>query len=205
MTSYNIPKATLGRIPLYIQFLKDLPADSDATISAPKIARGLLLGEVQVRKDLALISGCGKPRIGYERTQLLHDLERHLGYEELTNAVLIGAGKLGRALLDYDGFEEFGIRILAGFDCNEHAIRIGNNKSVLPIKDLQSFCDDNSVRIGIITVGQGSAQEVCDKLVSCGVKAIWNFAPCSLAVPEDVILKQEKLALSLAHLKSLIK
>ena len=205
MTSYNIPKATLGRIPLYIQFLKDLPADSDATISAPKIARGLLLGEVQVRKDLALISGCGKPRIGYERTQLLHDLERHLGYEELTNAVLIGAGKLGRALLDYDGFEEFGIRILAGFDCNEHAIRIGNNKSVLPIKDLQSFCDDNSVRIGIITVGQGSAQEVCDKLVSCGVRAIWNFAPCSLAVPEDVILKQEKLALSLAHLKSLIK
>ena len=205
MTSYNIPKATLGRIPLYIQFLKDLPADSDATISAPKIARGLLLGEVQVRKDLALISGCGKPRIGYERTQLLHDLERHLGYEELTNAVLIGAGKLGRALLDYDGFEEFGIRILAGFDCNEHAIRIGSNKSVLPIKDLQSFCDDNSVRIGIITVGQGSAQEVCDKLVSCGVKAIWNFAPCSLAVPVDVILKQEKLALSLAHLKSLIK
>ena len=205
MAAYTIPKATLGRIPLYIQYLKELPLDGDSTISAPKISRALMLGEVQVRKDLALISGAGKPRIGYERLRLIQDLERHLGYEELTNAVLVGAGKLGRALLDYDGFEEFGIRILAGFDCNDKAIQIGNNKSVLSIKTIDSYCAVNNVKIGIITVGQGSAQEVCDKLVGCGIKAIWNFAPCQLTVPDDVIVKQEKLALSLAHLKSLIK
>ena len=205
MAHNSIPKATLGRIPLYIQYLKEMSAVSESTISAPKIAHALMLGEVQVRKDLALISGAGKPRIGYERHRLIQDLERHLGYEELTNAVLIGAGKLGRALLDYDGFEEFGIRILAGFDCNDQAIKISNNKSVLSIKTIESYCEENNVKIGIITVGQGSAQEVCDKLVSCGVKAIWNFAPCSLSVPDHVILKQEKLALSLAHLNSLIK
>ena len=202
MTGCSIPKATLGRIPLYIQYLKDLPEDSSENISAPKIAQGLSLGEVQVRKDLALVSGRGKPRTGYERAKLLQDLERHLGYDEVTNAVLVGAGKLGRALLDYDGFEEFGIRILAGFDCNEKAIQISANKSVLSIKEISAFCSEHSVKIGIITVGQGSAQEVCDKLVGCGIKAIWNFAPCALIVPSDVILKQENLALSLAHLNS---
>ena len=204
MTVCSIPKATLGRIPLYIQHLKSLP-EEDVTISATKIARGLFLGEVQVRKDLALISGCGKPKIGYERDKLMRDLEKHLGYNSFTNAILVGAGKLGRALLDYDGFEEFGIKILAGFDCNEKAFQINNSKSVLSIKDIDKYCAENNVKIGIITVGQGSAQEVCDKLVCCGIKAIWNFAPCALTVPADVLLKQENLALSLAHLNSQTK
>ena len=205
MNASFIPKPTLGRIPVYIQYLKDLPDDGVTTISATKIARGLSLGEVQVRKDLALISGQGKPKIGYERIKLMHDLEYHLGYENLTNAVLVGAGKIGRALLDYDGFEEFGIRILAGFDCNDTVLEISNNKSVLPIKEIKKYCADHDVRIGIITVGQGSAQEVCDRLIACGIKAIWNFAPCALTVPDDVILKQENLALSLAHLNSQLK
>ena len=205
MAVYSIPKATLGRIPAYIQYLRELPDDCGATISATKIAKALSLGEVQVRKDLALISGCGKPKVGYDRLNLIRDLEEHLGSESLTNAVLIGAGKLGRALLDYDGFEEFGIRILAGFDCNEKVLQIGRSKSVLPIKDIEAFCSENDVRIGIITVGQGSAQEVCDKLVSSGVRAIWNFAPSVLSVPDDVLLKQENLALSLAHLNSQLK
>jgi redox-sensing transcriptional repressor len=205
MEAGSIPKATLGRIPLYIQYLRELPDDNDATISATKIARGLFLGEVQVRKDLALISGRGKPKIGYERAKLMKDLERHLGYENLTNAVLIGAGKLGRALLDYEGFEEFGVRILAGFDCNEKTLQVSGSKSVYSIKALSEYCDANNVKVGIITVGQGSAQEVCDKLVACGIKAIWNFAPCVLSVPADVLLKQENLALSLAHLNSKLK
>ena len=205
MDTHSIPKATLGRIPIYIQYLRDLPEESGATISATKISRGLLLGEVQVRKDLALISGCGKPKIGYDKEKLIRDLESHLGSESLTNAVLVGAGKLGRALLDFGSFEEFGVKIVAGFDCNENALSIGKNKSVLPIKDIESYCAEHNVKIGIITVGQGSAQEVCDKLVACGIRAIWNFAPCMLSVPADVCLKQENLALSLAHLNSQIK
>ena len=205
MAVHYIPKATLGRIPLYINYLRDTSDGGSATISATKIAKGLSLGEVQVRKDLAIICGCGKPKIGYDRNHLLRDLESHMGTSGFTNAVLVGAGKLGRALLDYDGFDDFGIRILSGFDCNEKAIKISNGKTVLSIKDIESYCLENNVKIGIITVGQGSAQEVCDKLVACGIEAIWNFAPCALTVPEDVVLKQENLALSLAYLNSLIK
>lgn len=204
MKKRYIPKATLGRIPVYLRYLKELPEESGSTISATKIARGVLLGEVQVRKDLALISGRGKPRVGYERSELICDLEICLGSESLTNVVLVGAGKLGRALLEYDGFEEFGVRILAGFDCNEKALKVGGGKTVLPVKELENFCAANDVKIGIIAVGQGSAQEVFDKLVACGIKAIWNFAPCELNVPKGIVLKQEKLALSLAHLISQI-
>ena len=205
MEKCSIPKATLGRVPIYLKYLKELPEGSGATISATKISRGVALGEIQVRKDLAQVSGRGKPRIGYERDKLIDDLECCLNADNLTNAVLVGAGKLGRALLDYDGFEEFGVRIAAGFDCNESALPMGKNKSVLPIRSLESFCSEHQVKIGIITVGQGSAQDVCDKLVACGIQAIWNFAPCALSVPPTVLIKQEKLALSLAHLNSQIK
>ena len=203
MNGYSIPKATLGRLPQYLQYLKSLPESCGSTISATAIAKGLLLGDVQVRKDLAAVSGAGKPKVGYEKAKLIVDLERHLGYERLTNAVLVGAGKLGRALLDYDGFEEFGVKIIAGFDCNEQIIRMGNTaKSILPIKDLKAYCSENEVKLGIITVGQGSAQDVCDMLVASGICAIWNFAPCALKIPSGVLLKQENLALSLAYLNN---
>ena len=205
MNGYSIPRATLGRLPQYLQYLKSFPAAESATISATAIARGLSLGEVQVRKDLAAVSGSGKPKIGYEREKLIKDLEHYLGYDRITNAVLVGAGKLGRALLDYDGFEAFGVRIIAGFDCNEQVLQMGRNaKAILPIKDIGAYCAEHDVRLGIITVGQGSAQEVCDTLVASGIEAIWNFAPCALKVPTGVLLQQENLALSLAYLNNQI-
>lgn len=201
MNRQSIPKATLGRLPQYLQYLKKDPADRCDTISAAAIARGLSLGDVQVRKDLAMVSGAGKPKVGYDRMELIDTLECCLGYKKLTKAVLVGAGKLGRALLDYDGFEEFGVKIIAGFDCNEQALQPEKNaKLILPITELADYCAENEVKLGVITVGQGSAQEVCDKMVASGISAIWNFAPCELTVPRGVILKQENLGLSLAHL-----
>lgn len=206
MNVNSIPKATLGRLPKYLQYLKELPMAKGRTISAAAIAKALSLGEVQVRKDLAAVSGTGKPKVGHDVTKLICDIEACLGYEGVTNAVLVGAGKLGRALLDYDGFSEFGIRIVAGFDCNRTVFCVGKNTAeILPITEIESFCKENNVKLGIITVGQGSAQEVCDKLVESGIRAIWNFAPCVLNVPRCVMLKQENLALSLAHLNNQIR
>ena len=202
MNGYSIPKATLGRLPLYLEYLRSLP-EMCRTISATAIAKALSLGDVQVRKDLAAVSGAGKPKIGYETEKLIADIENHLGYEKLTNAVLVGAGKLGRALLDYDGFEGFGVKIVAGFDCNETAQKRGT-KDILPIREIGAYCREHNVKLGIITVGQGSAQDVCDNLVKSGIKAIWNFAPVLLKVPNGVLLKQENLALSLAYLNNQI-
>ena len=202
MNGYSIPKATLGRLPQYLEYLRSLP-EIRRTISATAIAKALSLGDVQVRKDLAVVSGAGKPKIGYETDKLITDIESHLGYERLTNAVLVGAGKLGRALLDYDGFEDFGVKIVAGFDCNETVLTKGT-KDILPIRDIEVYCREHDVKLGIITVGQGSAQDVCDKLVESGIKAIWNFAPVTLNVPNGVLLKQENLALSLAYLNNQI-
>ena len=203
MNGYSVPKATFGRLPLYLQYLKSLPKVKGATISATAIAKGLSLGDVQVRKDLAVVSGAGKPKIGYMQETLIADLERHLGYERLTSAVLVGAGKLGRALLDYEGFEAFGVKIVAGFDRDESALQNGS-KEILPMVELEAFCCSHGIKLGIITVGQASAQEVCDSLVASGVKAIWNFAPVTLKVPDGVLLKQENLALSLAYLNNQI-
>ena len=202
MNGYSIPKATLGRLPQYLEYLRSLP-EIRRTISATAIAKALSLGDVQVRKDLAVVSGAGKPKIGYETDKLITDIESHLGCERLTNAVLVGAGKLGRALLDYDGFEDFGVKIVAGFDCNETVLTKGT-KDILPIRDIEVYCREHDVKLGIITVGQGSAQDVCDKLVESEIEAIWNFAPVTLKVPNGVLLKQENLALSLAYLNNQI-
>ena len=205
MERSNVTKATLGRLPQYLQFLNGLPPGQYDRISATTIAKMLSLGEVQVRKDLAAVSGLGKPKVGYRTSELIKDLEDALGCKKLTPAILVGAGKLGRALLDYNGFEEYGVQITAAFDCNEQVLRMNKtSKEILPISSLKKYCTENGIRIGIITVGSGSAQDVCDQMLEAGITAIWNFAPCQLKVPDNVLVKQENLALSLAHLNSQI-
>ena len=197
-----VSKATLGRLPLYLNFLKKLSPEKVPYISATTISKALNLGEVQVRKDLAQVSGVGRPRLGYNTEVLVNQLIECLGHNRSTSAVLVGAGKLGRALLQYDGFERFGVKITAAFDCNEEILNIDSKTKILPMNQFDGFCKENSVSLGIITVGEGSAQAVCDLMIKSGITAIWNFAPCKLQVPDGVLLQNEDLALSLAHLKN---
>ena len=203
MKANQITRATLGRLPLYLNYLKQIESSGTTSISATTIAKALSLGEVQVRKDLASVSGAGKPKVGYESSDLIKRLEDTLGSNSITSAVLVGAGKLGRALLDYNGFEEFGIKIVAAFDSNDEVIRFSKtSKDILPISTLSEYCIANNVKLGIITVGQGSAQQVCNMMEQSGIKAIWNFAPCNLEVSDGILVKNENLALSLAHLSN---
>ena len=175
MKANQITRATLGRLPLYLNYLKQIESSGTTSISATTIAKALSLGEVQVRKDLASVSGAGKPKVGYESSDLIKRLEDTLGSNSITSAVLVGAGKLGRALLDYNGFEEFGIKIIAAFDSNDEVIRFSKtSKDILPISTLSEYCIANNVKLGIITVGQGSAQQVCNMMEESGIKAIWN-------------------------------
>ena len=202
MCSSSVTKATLGRIPLYLKFLKELPSDCFKYISATHIARELDLGEVQVRKDLNAISGAGKPKLGYVTEELIQKLEDCLGYNRVTSAVLVGAGKLGKALIDYDGFEKFGVKIVAAFDNNETVLSLDGRVVIHPIHQFKQFCKEKNIKLGIITVGEGSAQTVCNQMTESGITAIWNFAPCKLNVPEGTIVQNENLALSLAHLNN---
>lgn len=206
----EISKSVLKRLPGYLSYLKGLPDDAPTHISATALANALGMGEVQVRKDLALVSNGGRPKIGYLRESLIDDIEQFLGYDNTTDAVLIGAGKLGCALLGYQGFEEYGLNILAAFDSNPDKEGMDESgKPILPLSKLHSFCRTHKVLMGIITVPGAYAQDVCDLLISNGIKAIWNFAPAHLEVPDHILVQTENMATSLAvlsmHLQAQIK
>lgn len=202
MKTTDVSRAALGRIPVYLRFLESLPQDVE-TVSATVIAKELGFGEVQVRKDLGAICGSGKPRIGYTVSNLKESLESLIDSRN-GKTVIVGAGKLGRALLDYGGFSDYGLDILAAFD-TDVSQNNASGKPILPIDGLHDFCKENNVSIGVIAVPAKAAQEVCDKLCQSGIKAIMSFAPCKLTAPEGVAIQYENMALSLAHLKTQIK
>ena len=203
----EISKSVLKRLPVYLAYLKNMSEDAPAHISATALAGALGMGEVQVRKDLALVSDGGRPKIGYLRTALVEDIEQFLGYDNTTDAIIVGAGKLGCALLGYEGFAEYGLNILAAFDRTPHEDASG--KPVYPMDKLQSFCKRNKVLMGIITVPAAHAQQVADMMIECGIKAIWNFAPLHLDAPDNILIQNQNMATNLAvlsmHLQAQMK
>ena len=209
MERKDVSKSVLKRLPIYLSYLRSLPENGTPYISATALANALSMGEVQVRKDLALVSDGGRPKIGYFRESLIEDINQFLGYDNTTDAILIGAGKLGQALLGYGGFEAYGLNILAAFDVNPVRTETQDNKQILHMEELESFCHANQILMGIITVPAQFAQQVCDRLIACGIKAIWNFAPIHLDVPGNILVQNENMATSLAvlsmHLQAQIK
>lgn len=194
-----ISKATLGRIPAYLKYLRTLPSSVE-TISATTLARALNLGEVQVRKDLASVCGTGKPKIGYLSADLIRSMDRVLSGKSQKEAIIVGAGKLGAALLSYHGFSEYGITIAKAFDVD--ADKCGKN--VLLTSELKSYCALHQIELGILTVPPNAAQSAADEMVACGIKAIWCFSSSQIKVPKGVVVQYEDLALSLAHLQNKI-
>ena len=197
----KVSKSVIRRLPIYLSYLKALPDDAPENISATTLATALCMGEVQVRKDLALVSDGGRPKVGYRRESLVADIEQFLGYDNTNDAVLIGAGKLGRALLGYSGFSEYGLNIVAAFDAHEALSgTMESGKPILPMRELGHLCAQRKILIGIITVPAAQAQSVCDELIANGIMAIWNFAPTHLDVPEGILVQNENMARSLAVL-----
>ena len=209
MEQKEISKSVLKRLPGYLSYLKSLPEGTATHISATTLANALGMGEVQVRKDLAMVSDGGRPKVGYLRERLIEDISQFLGYDNTTDAILIGAGKLGQALLGYIGFDAYGLNILAAFDAAPTADQTDEGKPIYHIDALEHFCRVHNVLMGIITVPAEHAQQVCDKLIAAGIKAIWNFAPTHLDVPANILVQNENMATSLAvlsmHLQAQIK
>ena len=204
METTKVSKRLLARLPLYLNYIKNLP-DQPENISATKMAKALGLGDVMVRKDLAKVSDGGRRKLGYVRETLIRDIEEFLDVNSTICAVIVGAGKLGQALLDYDGFEKAGLHVMAGFDTNLSKKKTESGKKIYPMNRLESFCRCHDVRLGILTVPAESAQTVCDAMIACDIKAIWNFSPVILRTPEHVVVQNENLAVSLAALRMQIK
>lgn len=199
----NISLSTFQRLPIYLNYLKSLKEVE--YISSKQIANVLMYGEVQVRKDLASVCDSGKPKIGHKVCDLIVALERVLGCNNGTKAIIVGVGKLGQTLLGYKGFSDYGLAIVAGFDERKDIISSSPEIPVFHVSQLANFIKGSDVSLAILTTPASVAQEVADILMDNGIKGIWNFAPKRLVAKEGVVIKDENLAASLAMLSGQIK
>jgi redox-sensing transcriptional repressor len=189
-------------LPLYYSHTCKLQQQGERYVSAASVAQSLNLNPILVRKDLSGVSSVeGKPRAGFEIDTLLNDLSEYLGYNKVDEAILVGVGSLGRLILTNKEFSSMGLDITVGFDKDPDlaGLQIGS-KYILPMEKMESYIKRTGVKIGIITVPADQAQDVCDKMVKCGILAIWNFAFALLNVPQGILVKNENLPSSLALL-----
>ena len=198
----KISMAGLKRLPKYLRILKEKQTNNIQNISSTLIAEELKLNPIQVRKDLALVSKTdGKPGVGFETNQLIADVEKFLGVNKSRNAIILGAGRLGQALINYNGFEN-DVNIMMAFDIDTTKC---DNKKIFHINKLEDKIIKNDIHIAIITAPANNAQEICDRLIKAGIKAIWNFAPINLKVPENIAIKNEDLSTSLLVLLKMLE
>ena len=200
--SAEIPKATLERLPTYLRYLILQLSHQEVLVSSEELAEVAGVNPAQVRKDLRyLVQSGGTPGVGYEVRRLIFEIEEVLGITKPKEAVLVGAGRLGSALVQYPGFARYGLDIVALFDIDERKVggKIGE-KPVLPLSKLSDLPLRLGIRLGIVCVPAEAAQGVVDLMVRAGIKVIWNFAPAQLQVPSDVFVKNEDLAAQLAKL-----
>ena len=176
------------------------------SISGATLAGALGLEEILVRKDLALLGVPGRPRIGYPKDAIVRALRNRLGWDNSTDAALVGTGSLGRALLGYKGFREQNLSIAVAFDSSPANIgmRIGRI-SIQSADKITKIVSRLKLRMGILTVPDEAAQDCADKLVAGGVKGIWNFTSAHLAVPDGVLVQNVDLASSLAVLSHALR
>lgn len=195
----HTPVPTLRRLPAYHHYLIQLRQAGRPVVSCTHIAEDLKLYPTQVRKDLAATGIVGRPKVGYDVGELIAAIETFLGWNDTRSAFLVGVGGLGSALIGYPGFAQQGFDIVAGFDVDPKKVGSSlHGKRVLPIEKLPGLARRMHVHLGINAVPASAAQATADLMVEGGIKAIWNFAPVGLKVPDGVVVHNEDLASSLA-------
>ena len=200
-----LPLPTIRRYPDYLRAVRALIAQGETRVSSVVLAEKLGLDPVLTRKDLAMSGVTGRPRVGYSATELADALARTLGWDNATDAVLVGAGSLGRALLGYGGFREHNISLVAAFDIAPEVVSTEmHGVRILPLESLPVVVHRLKVKLGILTVPAAAAQGCADKLVEAGIRGIWNFTAVKLAVPEGLQVVDVDLAQSLAGLSHLV-
>ena len=195
---YKIPEATVMRLSIYSRFLHQLSDESIETVSSDEIAKGVGVSSAQVRKDLAYFGEFGTRGVGYKVEELYGNLMSILGLDQMWNVIIIGAGKLGSALALYQGFSDRGFKVSAILDIDEKKIGSRLDGVIIePLEVLNQKVKEYNVNIGMVSVPASGAQDVTDKLVQAGIKAILNFSPRVLKVPNDVILRNVDLSVNL--------
>lgn len=202
----EIPPVVIDRLPLYARILSTLEAGEREVVSSQELGTRLGVTPAQIRKDLSYFGRFGKQGRGYNIRKLLDELHRILGLDRQWRMALVGVGKLGRAILGYEGFAPQGFRIVEAFDANPR--RIGERISNLTIKDvknLERVLSENPAEVGVVAVPAEIAQDVIDALVRCGVGAILNYAPIAARVPPGIQIKRIEPVLALQSMTYYLK
>ncbi len=197
--NWNVPEPALRRLPWYLAYIKLLKKKGQTHVSSTQIAKKINVSSTQIAKDLSYVKVSGKTRVGYEIAVLIEVLEQFLGFTSQHKAVVLGVGSLGGALLSDSGLEQFGLKIFAGFDVNESII--GSKINNIPVYNIEDFAQHNNIinaDIGILTVPPDNAQEIADFAIKNGIRAIWNFTPFRIRVPEHIVLQNTSLYAHLA-------
>jgi len=195
----KVPEPTLQRLPWYLSTIKLMKEKGEAYVSSTQISKQVNIEASQVAKDLSYVNVAGRTRVGYDIDALIHVLEKFLGFIELHKAFLFGVGSLGGALLHDSGLSHFGLKIVGAFDVRAELVGTQiNGIPIYHIDDFEKVMVDNRVNIGILTVPINHAQEMTDKMVAGGIKAVWNFTPFRIVVPEDIVVQNTSLYAHLA-------
>ena len=194
-----IPEPALRRLPWYLAYVSMLREQKVEFVSSTQISRELKVDASQIAKDLSFLNIKGKTRIGYEVASLEKELEDFLGFRRGHNALIVGVGSLGAALIQDTGLSRYGLNIVAGFDVNPNII--GRTLCGIPVFDVKELAlrrKQFSADIGIVTVPVEKAQEVADSLVEAGVKALWNYTPYRIRVADNIVVQNTSLYAHLA-------
>lgn len=195
----KIPEPTLRRLPWYLSCAKLMRDKGEKFVSSTQISKQINIDSSQIAKDLSYVDISGRTRVGYEVDLLISVLEDFLGFTNLHRAYLFGVGSLGGALLRDSGLSHFGLKIVGAFDVNPDLV--GTEINGIPIyhtDELQLRMQKDKVNIGVLTVPIAISQQVTDNMVEGGIKAVWNFTPFRIRVPEGIVVQNTSLYAHLA-------
>ena len=195
----KVPEPTLRRLPWYLSNIKLMKEKGEQYVSSTQISKEINIDASQIAKDLSYVNISGRTRVGYNIDALIEVLESFLGFTNMHKAFLFGVGSLGGALLRDLGLRHFGLEIVAAFDVNPELV--GKDLNGIPIfhsDDFEAKMKEYDVNIGVLTVPINIAQEITDKMVDGGIKAVWNFTPFRIRVPENIVVQNTSLYAHLA-------
>lgn len=195
----KVPEPTLRRLPWYLSNIKLMKEKGEQYVSSTQISKQINIDASQIAKDLSYVNISGRTRVGYNIEALIEALESFLGFTDMHKAFLFGVGSLGAALLGDSGLHHFGLEIVAAFDVKPELV--GKDLNGIPIfhsDEFEAKMKEYDVNIGVLTVPISIAQDITDKMVDGGIKAVWNFTPFRIRVPENIVVQNTSLYAHLA-------